>query len=83
MQLSEVEKGRKNRIDIDRRENRERHDHTLKEMRLAKQKQYDRKRRLEQKANLAEVKIAVSTKEVELVSSTKMLTWYKELSERE
>ena len=46
MQLSEEEKHRKNRIDIDRRENRERKNSDLAEKRKAKQRKYDRKRRL-------------------------------------
>ena len=46
MQLSEEEKGRKNRIDMDKRENRERNNSDLALKRKAKQRKYQAKYRL-------------------------------------
>ena len=60
MSLSKEERQRVNRISIDRRENRERKDHTLAIKRKAKQAKYAKKRQAEQKAKLVEAEMAVT-----------------------
>ena len=81
--MPKVKRQQLNSSTNERRKAREEDNPDLAEKRLAKQRAYDGKKRLQRKNGLLEIQKTIDEKSVSQMSSDSLLKWYKTLIEKE